>query len=159
MLKLETINQNTQYMAKQIIYQGLFERFGNIIESFIPDTHHLYQTFIEKGDSFVIGQYHGLYVCTGGLVQESETVGRIVRVSVLKDFRGKGFAKKVIEHLEAVALTKSLTEIVLETNENWDSAIGLYQKMGYRLEKQTDGCCHFVKTLLVNKPHHSTASY
>ncbi|MHC0038258.1 GNAT family N-acetyltransferase [Pseudoneobacillus sp. C159] len=147
MLKLETIDQVTQYMAKQIIYQGLFERFGNIHESFIPDTHHPYKTFIENGDTFVIGQYEGLYVCTGGLIQESPTCGRIVRISVLKDFRGKGYAKRMIEYLESVALAKKLTEIVLETNEDWDSAIRLYQKMGYTIVEQAGGCFHFVKFL------------
>jgi GNAT superfamily N-acetyltransferase len=142
-----SINKETQYMAKQIINQGLFEHFGHINEDLIPDTHNLYETYILNGDSFLIGKYKGLYMCTGGLTVEATGIGRIVRLSVLKDFRGKGFAQVMIKSIEAESLRKNITQLVLETNENWTSAIGLYSRMGYVPIDRRNGCIHFNKYL------------
>jgi putative acetyltransferase len=61
---------------------------------------------------------------------EATTV-EIKRMYVKKEFRGKGFSKKVLQELETWAKELGYREAVLETSIHFDTAKKLYESSGY----------------------------
>nr|WP_252187474.1 GNAT family N-acetyltransferase [Anaeromonas gelatinilytica] len=105
------------------------------------------QNYIGKGETFLIGLYEDDLICTGGLIEEDRYTGRIVRMSVKKEYRRKGVATVILKGLEKVAKEKGYNKIVLETTEGWSKAINLYKKNGYTESKRIEGNVHLVKKL------------
>lgn len=144
-LRIEPVNSETQYMAKQVILQGLFERFGYIDPSLNPDIDSPVEAYISHGQSFLVGFFKGLIIATGALVEVASDTGQIKRLSVLKGFRHQGFATQMLEKLEDIARQKGYTKLYLETNQDWDSAIQLYLKLGYQMAENKGNCFYFTK--------------
>jgi GNAT superfamily N-acetyltransferase len=109
-----------QNEARQIILLGLEERFDFLDETLNSDVDHIHDHFILPGDEFYVGILHDAMVCTGGLIKETADIGRVVRVSVLKELRRSGFATLMMEKLELAAQKKCYKKLVLETNKSWD---------------------------------------
>jgi GNAT superfamily N-acetyltransferase len=59
---------------------------------------------------------------------------RIEAIFVIPDYQGKGFAKMMISHLEAIARDHGLEELFLDATLN---AFGFYQKQGYQKVKDS----------------------
>ena len=59
--------------------------------------------------------------------------GEIKRMYVRPQFRGRGFAKLMLIHLSEYARAHGVTLLRLETGIHQREAIGLYERMGYRL--------------------------
>lgn len=112
-LEIEKVDTRSETQAREIILEGMRETYN--------------------GESKVlfVGFYQGKLICTGGLIREDRHTGRIVRMSVAKDYRRKGFAKVILARLEDEAAQKGYSKMVLETNQNWVGAIGLYKGLGY----------------------------
>ena len=55
----------------------------------------------------------------------------IKRMYVAAGFRGQGYAKAILYHLEKIALERGFTTFVLETGIKQPEAIGLYRRLGY----------------------------
>lgn len=63
---------------------------------------------------------------------ENEKV-EVKRMYTKPEFRGRNFAKKVLEELEKWALENNFSACVLETGKRQESAVKLYQNMGYNI--------------------------
>jgi ribosomal protein S18 acetylase RimI-like enzyme len=85
-------------------------------------------------------------VCTGALAMADDSTGRIERMSVKKAFRKRGLGKRLMRELEILA-QKRYQELILETNNDWISAISFYSSNGYTIYLNDDECTHFVKKL------------
>jgi ribosomal protein S18 acetylase RimI-like enzyme len=149
-LQIELVTEATQAIAKDLILEGLAERFGFIDYSLNPDLNNIVESYINKGNVFLTGTIQGDIRCTGALINEETTVGRIVRMSVLKEYRRTGFARKMLEKLEGIARDKGYTRLVLETNVEWVSAVQFYKSCGFNEINIEDGLVHMVKQLNVN---------
>ena len=57
--------------------------------------------------------------------------GEIKRMYVRPEFRGRGYAKKMLQHLEELATTRGFSKVRLETGISQPEAIGLYERYGY----------------------------
>lgn len=114
-LRIETIGLHTQEAAKAVVLAGLAERFDSMDHALNPDLNAIVQTYTENGEVFLVGRYQHEVVCTGALIQESPNIGRIVRMSVLKAYRRRGFARLMLSELEQAAKSKGFSRIVLET--------------------------------------------
>jgi putative acetyltransferase len=57
----------------------------------------------------------------------------IKRMYVKKDFRGKGYSKKVLAALETWAIENGFTQALLETSIHFDVAQTLYTSNGYHV--------------------------
>ena len=57
--------------------------------------------------------------------------GELKRMYVRSRFRGMGLAKRLLEHLENLAVSKGAATMRLETGIYQPEAIGLYEKTGY----------------------------
>lgn len=62
----------------------------------------------------------------------SDAVGEVKRMFVRAEHRGRGFARLLVERLEAIAVELGLRRIVLETGVLQPDAIRLYRAAGYR---------------------------
>lgn len=142
------IDSATEIAARQIIIDGLTEHFGRYDGSLNPDVDGLVACYNRPGNVFLVGLVGGKVVCTGGLCKEDETTGRIVRMSVARPHRGKGCAFLMLKQLEEQAAIMGYQSIVLETNNDWDDALRLYGRWGYRVVRRDEEGTHFEKSLV-----------
>lgn len=133
--------------AKELIFQGLEEHFGELDPNYNEDVYELETYYLDKQTcSFFIGVVDNELVMTGALVEEEALQeGRIVRLSVSSKVRKQGFAKTMVEHLEKEAKARQIKKVNVETNVNWEAANNLYLKMGYSFVKVEEDRCHYVK--------------
>jgi GNAT superfamily N-acetyltransferase len=73
----------------------------------------------------------GPAVGCGAFRPVAEGCVEIKRMFVRPDFRGKGFSRLILRHLEAVARERGYRGFVLETGIRQPEAIGLYKSEGY----------------------------
>lgn len=67
----------------------------------------------------------------GGLLWR-EDYAELKRMFVRSQFRGRGLAERLLEHLEVRACQRGLTRVRLETGVHQLAAIRLYEKNGYQ---------------------------
>ena len=146
-LQILPINMNLENGARKLIYEGLSERFGVIDTSLNPDLKNIVEYYIKKDDIFIVGLYKDNLICTGALIKENDKTGRIVRMYVKKDYRRMGIAKHIVKILEKYGKQKKFTKIVLETTDDWKSAIKLYENCGYQKFDHSDGNIHLKKLI------------
>ena len=63
--------------------------------------------------------------------QPDEGYGEIKRMYVRPEFRGRGYAKQMLNHLEELAAARGFSKVRLETGISQPEAIGLYERNGY----------------------------
>jgi ribosomal protein S18 acetylase RimI-like enzyme len=120
-----------QQAARVLILDGLGEHFGYIDETRNPDLDDIAANFITPGNVFVIAQIDGKLIGTGALIGEDAHTGRIVRMSVRRQVRRQGIGRALVEHLVGVARQCGFTRVLVETNNDWADAIGLYERCGF----------------------------
>jgi putative acetyltransferase len=87
---------------------------------------------VETGrGTFVIARVDGVAVGCGALRRLDERTSEVKRMYVEPDWRGRGVAKAVLEHLEGAAKTLGSSRLVLETGSYQAEAIGLYRRAGF----------------------------
>src|SRR5262249_23978214 len=127
-----------QDAAKGLVNAGLGERFGVVDESFNPDLDDIAAHYIARGHLFVVAEERGDLVGRCCLVIAADgTMGQMVRLSVRRDRRGQGDGRALVGYLLRVAQARGLRRVWMETNANWESAIRLYQRCGFRRYAQT----------------------
>jgi GNAT superfamily N-acetyltransferase len=62
-----------------------------------------------------------------------EGVAEVKRVFVRKDYRGRGLSKLLMEQVEKKAKEQGYRSLILETGRPLKEAVGLYEKIGYRI--------------------------
>ena len=121
-----------QSSARQIILEGLGEHFGFINPTLNPDLVDIETSYLKRGYLFLIAEREGTMVGTGALVTESGDTARIVRLSVVRNQRGFGIGRLLVEHIIEAAKQGTFNQIVVETNHDWYPAIKLYESCGFR---------------------------
>ena len=81
---------------------------------------------------FFVLRSDGVAAGCGGVKLFGTTYGEIKRMYVRPPFRGRGFAKLMLNHLSCYARTHDITLLRLETGIHQHEAIGLYERMGFR---------------------------
>jgi putative acetyltransferase len=88
---------------------------------------------VETGrGTFVIARVDGVAVGCGALRRMDGTTSEVKRMYVEPEWRGRGVAEAVLEHLEGAARTLGSSRLVLETGTYQAEAIGLYRRAGFR---------------------------
>ncbi|WML47616.1 GNAT family N-acetyltransferase [Neobacillus sp. PS3-34] len=146
-LQLANITKEFEKEARELILDGFKERFGFIDCSLNPDLKNIIGTYSKPGCLFLVGLIENIVVCTGAFTLEAEDTGRIVRMSVNREYRRLGIARKMINELESQAKHLGYKKLVLETNHEWTSAVQFYKKNGYSEERKELSCIHFLKLL------------
>jgi putative acetyltransferase len=78
----------------------------------------------------VVRNTEGRAVGCGAVVMSTE-YGELKRMFVRPQHRGQGIAKALLAFLEAEAIAKGCTLLMLETGVSQPKALGLYERAGY----------------------------
>jgi GNAT superfamily N-acetyltransferase len=131
-----------QEAVRRLILAGLGEHFGVIDESLNPDLDHITASYTACGGLFVLAECNGQLAATGALIEEGESTGRLVRMSVDPRFRRRGLARAIGAHLIDSARLRGYRRLLVETNDDWMDAIALYRACGFGAESWRDGEIH-----------------
>jgi ribosomal protein S18 acetylase RimI-like enzyme len=125
-----------QAAARRLILQGLGEHFGVVDEALNPDIDDIATCYIQQGHLFLVALADDEIVGTGALIFAT---GQLVRVSVSRDCRRLGLGRALVLRLIAAGRARGLARLWMETNDDWDAAIGLYQNCGFTEYDRRDG--------------------
>jgi GNAT superfamily N-acetyltransferase len=137
-----------QTTVRAIVNAGLGEHFGYVDERYNPDLDDITASYLDKGHVFVVAEHAGFIVGTGALVVEDARTGRLVRMSVIPEHRGKGIGRALVQRLIDLARRRGLARLVVETNRDWADATGLYRACGFRQVAEDSVSDHFVLSLV-----------
>ena len=93
------------------------------------------EKLVEQGVEFFVLYEYGEAAGCGGVQLFGDPAGgygEIKRMYIRPRFRGRGYAKKMLEWLEGVAATKGYQKARLEVGVSQPEALGLYERTGYR---------------------------
>ncbi len=75
----------------------------------------------------------------GGVQRVDDSTAEIKRMWIHAEQRGHGLGKRMLAHLEDVAVGLGYVQVVLDTNESLTEAISMYGRAGYRpIERYND---------------------
>ena len=74
----------------------------------------------------------GKAVAMGALKRHSDGIGEVKRMYTLPDWQGRGIGGRILAEIEAMARREGLKSLVLETGNNFDAALHLYARAGFR---------------------------
>lgn len=90
------------------------------------------QRLLKDKVAFFVLRYDELPVGCGGVKCFGKTYAELKRMYVRPSYQGIGLGKKIVAHLETHAFSKGISIIRLETGIHQESAIRLYEGMGYQ---------------------------
>jgi len=134
MWKIRPFIPQDQSAARQLILEGLGRHFGFIDPTMNPDLDDIWQHYVATGGVFVVVESDGMLVGTGALVEEEgerNLVGRLVRMSVSESHQRQGIGRALVNHLCQQAQECGYKQLLVETNNDWFDAIGLYESCGF----------------------------
>ncbi len=130
-VNIRPFRADDQTATRDLILSGLGEHFGYIDPSYNPDVDDIAAHYITAGHPFVVAERDGLLVGTGALLVHNEEVGQLVRMSVHQSRRRQGLGRALVSHLLQIARERGLRKVIVETNNDWYDAIGLYERCGF----------------------------
>lgn len=137
-LLIRPISPPDQPIAKQLVQEGLGSRFGHIDYSMNPDLNDIQANYIDQGHHFFVAEIEGEIIGTCALTNEAAGIGRIQRMSVRPAWQGHGFARQMTAFLIEKARELGMHQLLVETNDSWESALRLYKTSGF-VETHRDG--------------------
>ncbi len=99
-----------------------------------PESRHGFSVerlLAEDVHFFVLRQGGEAAACGGILFVDGEPA-EIKRMYVRPAFRGRGFGRRLLEHLDAHARSQGIMVLRLQTGIHQREAIGLYEQVGFR---------------------------
>jgi len=90
------------------------------------------EKLIAEAVAFFLIRQDGEPAGCGGIKLFGSEYGEVKRMYVRPQFRGLGFAKMMLEHLEDYARSQGMGILRLETGIHQHAAIHLYERMGFR---------------------------
>ncbi len=133
-----------QTRVRDLVLSGLRERWDATFDPDAnPDLDDISSFYVDRGADVVVIEVDDRIVATGTLIPLSSCRGRIVRMSVDREYRRKGLAREVVAELVRRAIDQQLTEVVVLTDAPWTSACALYLACGFVQVGQDETDTHF----------------
>jgi len=135
------LNSEDISAARQLLIDGLEERWGSYTAHFNPDVEAFPATYdaalvlVAKESDRIIG--------TGTLKLLEPHRAEIVRMSVTRAHRRSGVGSRILGDLLNLARQHGVREVVLEITSTWDSAMSFYVQQGFRRTHEQDGNTYF----------------
>lgn len=120
-----------QAAVRMLVLQGLGEHFGCIDETMNPDMDDVDANYIQPGHLFILAEVDGQLAGTGALKTVAPDVAQMVRVSVCSAQRRHGVGRAIVTQLVQAARQHQFERVLVETNNDWPDAIGLYRSCGF----------------------------
>jgi putative acetyltransferase len=89
-------------------------------------------TVIARGGCIFLAKEGDEIIGTAGLWKESEKEYELVKMTVAPAYRGKGISKLLLERCLSAAKELGAEKIILYSNSQLKTALGLYEKFGFR---------------------------
>lgn len=140
-MEIRPFRSEDQSAAQALILAGLAAHWGWLDPTLNPDLEDIAASY--RHSLFLVQYDEGRLVGTGAVVPEGVGVGRIVRMSVDRGERRKGYGRALLQALITAAAERGMTKIVLETTATWDDAIAFYEANGFCRTHEADGDVHF----------------
>ncbi len=139
------LNAEDTAAVRQLLIDGLSERWGTYDPCFNPDLEAFPQSYL--GSLILVAKTAGAVVGTGTLRSISPHRVEIVRMSTAPSSRRTGVASAILKQLLEHARAVGAQEVVLETTSSWASAVGFYTKHGFAQIREQGGDTHFIHHL------------
>jgi len=95
--------------------------------------HHLTVEQMAGPDmTLFVARADGKAVAMGALRRHPGGIGEVKRMYTMPDHQGRGIGERILAEIEALARREGLTLLVLETGSNFDAALRVYQRGGFR---------------------------
>ena len=125
---IHDLRPNEQHAVRSLILNGLGEHWESVDPTLNPDLDDLAVTYA-GGRTLVATD--GAVVGTGTVIRRDATTAEIVRMSVVRTYRGTGLGRRLVEELVATARRWGMSRVVLETSAHWTDAVGFYVRCGF----------------------------
>lgn len=79
----------------------------------------------------LLQEEYNSYAACGAFKEHTSDSIELKRIYVEKEYRRHGYAKLIVQELEALSKSKEYAYTLLETGRKQPEAINLYQSMGY----------------------------
>lgn len=114
----------------RLIVSELEDEIGPMYPS---ESQHGYsvEKLIAERVAFFLVRVDGQVAGCGGVQLHGTDYGELKRMYVRPAFRGMGLARRLVDRLAEHARVNGVTNLRLETGIHQDSAIGLYERMGF----------------------------
>lgn len=132
-LHLRNFTPSDQATIRAMILAGFATRYAQIDETLNPDIDDIHAHYSAQGETFLVAEMDGQIIGCGALIREngSDETARIVRVSVDQAQARRGIGRMISMALLQNARLRGFHEVLVETNDDWDSALRLYQGLGF----------------------------
>ena len=90
------------------------------------------EKLLRQGVAFFVIRENGVPIGCGGVQFFGTDYGEIKRMYVRPQFRGLGFARLMLDHLEEYSRSNGINTLRLETGIHQHDAIALYERAGFR---------------------------
>jgi putative acetyltransferase len=129
-IQIRPFEPKDQAAARELVLAGLKNHFGWVDYARNPDLDDIMQHYVQAGHIFVVAEEKHEIVGTGAL-KIGKGTGSLVRMSIARQHRRKGIGKTLVMYLLDIASQLRLKEVMIETNNDWMDAIGLYIRCGF----------------------------
>jgi putative acetyltransferase len=93
---------------------------------------------IDQGGVIFLAEDNGTIVGSAALLHEHNGVYELAKMTVVPTWRGKGISKLLLEKCIDTARTLHAKKVILFSNDQLQTAIGLYEQYGFKHIAVTD---------------------
>lgn len=148
----------TDNAALAKIIRDIFDEFDIPKEGTVysdPETDRLYELFRFPGSGYFVAEEDGVILGGCGVFPTQglpEGCAELVKYYLSNDARGKGIGRALMEQTFAAAKEQGYTQLYLESFPDFDKAVAMYEKAGFRhLDKALGNSGHFACTIWMLK--------
>jgi len=106
------------------------------------------ETIIKPGGMVFFALLNGAVVGTCALIRHTEGLFELSKMAVADAHQRKGIGTQLLSHAIAWARSQSIAKLFVETNTVLESAVRLYQRIGFRITAHDRADAHYDRTNL-----------
>lgn len=125
---IRTNSDNSDFRALVILLDRYLSHTDGEEHSFYAQYNKL-----DKIRQVVVAYSGDIPVGCGAIKEYTPDIAEVKRMFVHPDYRGQGIARLILEELELWAGESGFSKCILETGKRQIEAVGLYQKMNYKV--------------------------
>jgi len=144
-MEIRPFQPGDQSAAKGLILDGLVAHWGWLDASKNPDLDDIAASYADG--LFLVAIEAGRLIGTGALKPVSDNTFEIVRMSVARDYRRRGYGRGLLNALIQAAREKGATQIICETTSTWTEVIQFYESYGFARTHEKEGDTYFMLQL------------
>jgi putative acetyltransferase len=90
------------------------------------------EEYLEKGSSIFLAHYDDKVVGTISLIPVNKDTYEILKLGVVDGFKGFGIGRKLMQICIDICIQKNAKTVTLESSSKLESALKLYEKLGFK---------------------------